>query len=120
TLGRGGLVLAPSGPNNEGYPASAPANGPSVEHAFHSTAIIDNNHLHANPYPNVSGPGQPKLCESANEVYEKGKLVTGNATHVEAKHEFTSREQDLFGQKYPSATLKDLGISTSTKKKSSK
>ncbi len=31
TLARAGFILAPSGPNNEGYPASAPANGPSEE-----------------------------------------------------------------------------------------
>ena len=59
TVARASVVLAPDGPNNEGYPSSAPANGPSVEHAFHSSAIIDNDHVHANPYPNVSGPGQP-------------------------------------------------------------
>jgi ABC-type transporter Mla subunit MlaD len=120
TLARASIVLAPTGPNNEGYPSSGPANGPSIEHPFHSTAIIDNDHMHANPYPYVSGPGQPKLCEAGNEVYEKGKLVTSNAAHVEGNHEFTSREQDLFGQKYPTATLKDLGIATPTKKKSSK
>ncbi len=59
TLSRAGLVLSPNGPNNEGFPSSAPANGPSVEHEPGSSAIIDNNHLHANPYPNVTGPGQP-------------------------------------------------------------
>ena len=31
TLARAGFILAPTGPNNEGYPASAPANGPSEE-----------------------------------------------------------------------------------------
>ncbi len=61
TLARAGFVLAPNGPNNEGYPSSAPANGPSVEHAVSEhERIIDNNHLHANPYPNVAGPGQPR------------------------------------------------------------
>ena len=70
TLTRASLVLSPNGPNNEGFPSSAPANGPSVEHRFHSTAIIDNNHLHANPYPNVTGPGQPPSnCEAGNENY---------------------------------------------------
>jgi virulence factor Mce-like protein len=115
TLGRAGAVLAPTGPNNEGFPSSAPANGPSVEKAaVGSTAIVDNNHVHLNPYPNVAGPGQPKLCEAANEHYEVGKLVDGNntAANVATNREFTSREQDLFGAKYPAATLKDLGIST--------
>jgi virulence factor Mce-like protein len=115
TLARAGIVLSPSGPNNEGYPSSAPANGPSIEHPFHSNAIINNNHVHANPYPNVSGPGQPKLCEAGNEVFEQGKAVIGNVGHSESNHELTSREQNLFGEKYPSATLEDLGISTTPK-----
>ena len=36
------IIAAPSGPNNEGGPASAPANGPATD-----------NYLHANPYPNT-------------------------------------------------------------------
>ncbi len=120
TLARAGLVLAPSGPNNEGYPSSAPANGPSIEHPFKSSAIIDNNHVHANPYPNVAGPGQAKLCEAGNEIYEKGKAVTGD-THSETNRELTGRNQSLFGQPYSATQLKNLGISTPTKarKKSS-
>jgi ABC-type transporter Mla subunit MlaD len=120
SVARAGAVLAPSGPNNEGFPSSAPANGPSVEKAFvGSTAIVDNNHVHANPYPNVAGPGQPKLCEAANETYEKGKAVLGTlpAASVGKNRELTSRDQSLSGEKYPSATLKDLGISTATKTK---
>ena len=31
TLARAGFCSSPNGPNNEGFPASAPANGPSVE-----------------------------------------------------------------------------------------
>ncbi len=119
TLSRAGLVLSPSGPNNEGYPASAPANGPSVEHAFNSSVIIDNNHVHANPYPNVAGPGQPQVCEAGNETYIPKQAVIGNvpANDVSSSREITSREQDLFGEKYPSETLKDLGISTKGKSK---
>ena len=88
-------------------PSSAPANGPNTD-----------NHLHANPYPNVAGPGQPKLCEAANETYEKGKLVIGNlpAGSVAKNREITSREENLFGQKYPAQQLKDLGISTAKPK----
>jgi virulence factor Mce-like protein len=112
TLARAGVVLAPDGPNNEGYPSSAPANGPSVEHAFHSSAIIDNNHLHANPYPNVSGPGQPAgTCEAANETYLPGKAVIGKVPGNSGNnHEITTREESLFGVPYPSSTLKDLGL----------
>lgn len=120
TLARAGAVLAPSGPNNEGFPSSAPANGPSIEKAFvGSSAIVDNNHVHANPYPNVAGPGQPKVCEAANESYERGKAVLGNlpAASVATNKELTSRDQNMFGEKYPSATLKDLGLATPTKAK---
>jgi phospholipid/cholesterol/gamma-HCH transport system substrate-binding protein len=125
TVNRAGAKLAPLGPNNEGFPSAAPANGPSVEKAaVGSTAIVDNNHLHLNPYPNVGGPGQPKVCEAGNEHYEVGKLVDGpvSAANVANNREFTSREQDLFGEKYSAATLKDLGISTApkTKKKPAK
>jgi virulence factor Mce-like protein len=120
TVNRAGAKLAPVGPNNEGFPSAVPANGPSVEKAaVGSTAIVDNNHLHVNPYPNVAGPGQPKLCEAGNEHYEVGKLVVGNntAANVATNREFTSREQDVAGEKYPAATLKDLGISTAPKTK---
>jgi hypothetical protein len=61
------IVAAPSGPNNEGGPSSAPADGPSLE-----------NHLHQDPYPNTAAPGQPKECEAGNEPYIKGKTVTSN------------------------------------------
>jgi hypothetical protein len=120
SLARAGVVLAPTGPNNEGFPASAPANGPSTEKAFvNSNAVNDTNHVHANPYPNVAGPGQPKLCEAGNETYEKGKAVTVNlpASAVGANRELTSRGEGLFGEKYPAATLKDLGLTTTAKGK---
>jgi hypothetical protein len=117
TLARAGLVLAPSGPNNEGYPSSAPANGPSVEHVFNSTKIIDNNHVHANPYPFVNGPGQRAVCEAGNEVYKVGEKVTTNLppAYVLNNREQTSRAQNLFGEKYPSSTLTDLGLTSSGK-----
>jgi len=57
----------PEGPNSEGVPASAPANGPGVS-----------NHLHYNPYPNTASPGQPFECEAGNELYTKGQTVIGN------------------------------------------
>jgi ABC-type transporter Mla subunit MlaD len=61
------IVATPQGPNNEGGPASAPANGPNVE-----------NHLHTNPYPNVGAPGQPRECEAGNEPYLRGRTITTN------------------------------------------
>jgi virulence factor Mce-like protein len=56
------------GPNNEGEPSSAPADGPT-----------EDNHLHFNPYPNTASPGQPRECEAGNEDYERGETVIGNA-----------------------------------------
>jgi virulence factor Mce-like protein len=68
------VVAAPSvrasgiyGPNNEGLPSSAPANGPQVE-----------NHLHLNPYPNTAAPGQERECEAGNERFARGQTVVGN------------------------------------------
>jgi ABC-type transporter Mla subunit MlaD len=61
------IIATPQGPNSEGGPSSAPANGPTVD-----------NRLHTNPYPNTAAPGQPKECESANEPYLRGRTVIGN------------------------------------------
>jgi virulence factor Mce-like protein len=61
------IVAAPQGPNNEGGPSSAPANGPSTD-----------NHLHANPYPNTAAPGQTHECEAGNENFLVGKTTIGN------------------------------------------
>jgi hypothetical protein len=61
------IVTTPQGPNNEGGPASAPANGPTAD-----------NHLHSNPYPNTASPGQTRECEAGNEGYDIGKTVIGN------------------------------------------
>ena len=58
------------GPNNEGFPASAPANGGGTKPAA--------NHLHSNPYPNTAAPGQPRECESGNEPYAVGQTVIGS------------------------------------------
>jgi ABC-type transporter Mla subunit MlaD len=62
---------APEGPNNEGSPASAPANGPNRD-----------NHLHFNPYPQTGAPGQPHGCEAGNEKYVTGTTVIGNSPKV--------------------------------------
>jgi virulence factor Mce-like protein len=71
------IIATPQGPNNEGGPSSAPANGPTAE-----------NHLHSNPYPNTASPGQPKECEAANEPYARGQTVIGNvAGNQQAKTE---------------------------------
>jgi virulence factor Mce-like protein len=61
------IIVTPAGPNSEGTPSSAPANGPTPD-----------NHLHVNPYPNAASPGQTQECEAANERYLTGKTVIGN------------------------------------------
>ena len=63
------IIATPQGPNNEGGPSSAPADGPTVE-----------NHLHTNAYPNTASPGQPKECEAGNEPYARGRTVIGNVS----------------------------------------
>ncbi len=60
------IIATPPGPNNEGQPSSAPANGPGA------------NFLHSNPYPNTASPGQPRECEAGNEPFASGRKVIGN------------------------------------------
>jgi virulence factor Mce-like protein len=120
TLARTGIVLSPIGVNAEGFPASAPANGPSEEKLSATSAPVDlkNNHVHVNNYPNVAGPGQRPVCEAGNETYVPGQAVIGNAPagDVSANRELTTRETDLFAEKYPAATLRALGLLKGTKK----
>ncbi|HEX5416877.1 MAG TPA: MlaD family protein [Chloroflexota bacterium] len=66
--GQPGHVL---GPNSEGTPSSAPANGPDRK-----------NHLHYNPFPNTGAPGQPTSCEAGNEKFVKGQTIIGPAPEV--------------------------------------
>ena len=61
------IIPTPQGPNNEGGPSNAPANGPD-----------EANHLHTNPYPHTASPGQPKECEVGNEPFARGKTVLTN------------------------------------------
>jgi phospholipid/cholesterol/gamma-HCH transport system substrate-binding protein len=72
---------APSGPNSEGMPASAPANSPESPEEAKLTPSNGGkaNHLHSNPYPNTAAPGQkPRECEAGNERYEPGVTRIGN------------------------------------------
>ena len=59
------------------------------------------------------------MCEAGNETYIPGQTVIGNlpAADITKNREFTSREQNVYGEKYPSATLKALGLSSSSKGK---
>ncbi|MGH2831278.1 MAG: MlaD family protein [Solirubrobacteraceae bacterium] len=112
TMARAAIVLAPNGPNNEGFPSSGPANGPSVDKNGVGVPI-DDNHLHANPYPIVAGLGQPQECEAGNETFEAGKAVVGHvAGSFGTVHDETKRGQNQYGDSYPSSTLKDLGLNS--------
>jgi hypothetical protein len=62
---------APSGPNAESAPSSAPPNGPGVK-----------NHLHFNPYPRTAAPGQGGVCEAGNERYVPGKTIIGRSPEL--------------------------------------
>ncbi len=66
-------VITPRGPNNEGFPSSAPSNGGGP-----TPLDATNNHLHSNPYPNTASPGQTRECEAGNEGYAVGKTTIGN------------------------------------------
>jgi virulence factor Mce-like protein len=123
TLARAGTLLSPSGVNNEGYPASAPANGPSIEKEGPGSAkIVNNNYLHYNPYPSVTAPGQADVCEAGNETYAPGKLTVGTlpSSELSTNREITNREYNLFGNKYPTATLEALGIAKAASKAKTK
>ncbi len=66
----------PPDPTTRASPPRRPPTGRRSNTPSSSSAIIDNNHLHANPYPNVTGPGQPpNNCEAGNETYLAGKAV---------------------------------------------
>jgi hypothetical protein len=69
------IVTAPQGPNSEGGPSSAPADGPTTD-----------NHVHLNPYPNTGAPGQPRECEAGNEPYLRGKTITSNVPGTQSDH----------------------------------
>jgi len=78
------IVSTPQGPNNEGGPSSAPANGPNLD-----------NYLHTTPYPYTSSPGQPRACEAANEPYLAGRQVIGHVpAAVGTTHDATTIQKD--------------------------
>jgi virulence factor Mce-like protein len=109
TLARVVPILPPSGTNSEGLPASAPANGESADENVTTHTNIPDNHLHYNPYPYVSGPGQPKECEAGNIQYVPGKTVIGNtSTTLGTNHQETKRSESLFGEPYSVAQQKSF------------
>lgn len=101
-------ILPPSGPNAEGYPASAPANSLSEEEVKGKPGeFIKSNYLHYNPYPNAA------KCEAGNEGYTEGRQEIGTAVQPREPNESgekTVRENNLFGAKYGKAEEEALGI----------
>ncbi|HET6831051.1 MAG TPA: MlaD family protein [Solirubrobacterales bacterium] len=74
---RANALNTPPGPNNEGSPSSAPANGG----ADPTHPLARANFLHVNPYPNTASPGQSTTeCEAGNEPYAIGQKVIGNVS----------------------------------------
>lgn len=65
-------IGGPIGPNSEGGPASAPANGRPTY------ADVPVNNLHTNVYPKTGAPGQNGVCMAGNEEYQVGRTVIGN------------------------------------------
>jgi phospholipid/cholesterol/gamma-HCH transport system substrate-binding protein len=79
------IIATPQGPNAEGGPASAPANG--------GVPGKQDNYLHTNPYPNTASPGQTRECESGKESFPVGRQVLGNVPGNQgATTEATKRE----------------------------
>jgi virulence factor Mce-like protein len=66
------IIPTPQGPDNEGGPASAPADGPG-----------EDNHLHTNPYPHAAPPGRAAECEAGNEPFARGRTVLTNPPGVQ-------------------------------------
>jgi hypothetical protein len=99
-------ILPPSGPNSEGYPASAPANSTSEDKSRKNPNELEpSNYLHYNPYPNGA------TCEAGNQGYTSGRQEIGPAAKLSnASGERTKREQNLFGGEYSEAQQKALGI----------
>ena len=91
TVQRFGIIGAPGaikpGPNNEGGPSSAPANGAPA-------GGDTRNFLHSNPYPFTAAPGQPRTCEAGNETFTAGQTVIGNVPGLKA----TTLHQSTKGQ----------------------
>ena len=85
TYQRFSIITPPQGPNNEGGPASAPANGPARE-----------NYLHRNAYPNTASPGQTRECEAGNEVFAPGRQALSNVPGNQGT--FTSGQKGINGQ----------------------
>lgn len=72
TFQRAIIVVNAFGPNSLGGPSSVAANGPT------DPGSPGDNFLRVNPYPYTAAPGQPKVCEAGNEVFEPGQQQIGH------------------------------------------
>ena len=100
TLARAGFVWPRQDPTTRASPSSAPANGPSdrtqKQHGESSTTTT----CTTTPTRTSPRPGQPAGCEAGNEIYTVGKheIEQPAASKVDNQREFTSREEDLYGE----------------------
>ena len=76
------ILAAPQGPNNEGGPSSAPANGPEPR-----TTSCTRTRTRTPPRP-----ARRKECEAGNETYAVGRQVIGNVPGNQGTlHDSTTR-----------------------------
>ena len=54
-------------------PRRPPTGRRSKKPSHGTSTIIDNNHVHVNPYPNVAGPGQPRSLRSGQRDLRPGQ-----------------------------------------------
>ncbi|MHB1810229.1 MAG: hypothetical protein ACYCU0_13205, partial [Solirubrobacteraceae bacterium] len=112
TFARVSPLLPPPGPNSEGFPSAVPANGPSTQ-VEKSGQLVDNNHIHYNPYPRVAN------CEAGKEEYGEVGARIGNASSVSGNNtEITHRGDNRFGEAYLRSVRRALGLKIKPKKTS--
>ena len=98
TYQRFSIITPPQGPNNEGSPSNAPANGPPADPNLPSTqrSLVQDSFLHSNPYPNTAAPGQPRECEAGNETFRPGRQELSNVPGNQGT--FTSGQKGINSQ----------------------
>ena len=78
TLARAAVVLSPNGPNAEGFPSSAPANGPSVEKNAVGACRSTTTTCTPTPTRTSPAPASRGCAKRATRPTSPGKSVIGN------------------------------------------
>ncbi len=84
TFQRAIIIVNAFGPNGIGAPSSGQANGPT------EAGSPGDNYLRVTPYPYTAAPGQPKVCEAGNEVFQPGRQQIGHAAQTTNNREITT------------------------------